>query len=497
MRLEKLLEKTEYTLLQGSMDTDIEEVVYDSRKLVKGSLFVCLKGARFDSHDLAGDMAKQGARALVIEHDLKDAQIPSHICIIKVKNSREALAYISAARFDDPAKKMVTIGVTGTKGKTTSTYMIKTMLEQAGKKVGMIGTNGVFIGEDFLPSINTTPESYELQRYFAKMVEQACDYVVMEVSSQGLKLHRTAAIEFDYAVFTNISPDHIGKDEHQSFEEYLECKTRLFDQSLCSIINRDDAEGEKIYQRLLRSGKKAIGIGKRDGADYRLGETEYIADRGFFGICFEVGGRKNLKAEVGIPGEFNAYNALAAIAVCDLIGLRKEELSRGLRSIHVKGRMEIVHASEDFTVLVDYAHNAVSMESLLDTLRHYRPNRLVVVFGCGGNRSKDRRYSMGEIAGRKADLSIITADNSRFEKIEDILADIRGSIEKTGGAFLEIPDRREAIYYAIDHAKQGDLIAVIGKGHEDYQEINGVRYRFLDREVVEERTGKKRTDESF
>lgn len=498
MKLGKLLEKIEYSLRQGSLDTEIEEVVYDSRKLIKGSLFVCLKGARFDSHDLAEDMAAQGALALLIENELReDIKLPPHICIIKVKDSREALAYISAARFDYPAKKMITIGVTGTKGKTTTTYMIKTTLEHSGKKVGMIGTNGVFIGDDFLPSVNTTPESYELQRYFSKMVEEACDYVVMEVSSQGLKLKRSAGIEFDYGIFTNISPDHIGKDEHLNFEEYLECKTRLFDQTLCAIINTDDEQGKKIRQNLLQSGKKVFGIGKGEDADYRLSKLSYVADSGFFGIHFEIGGEKNLNVEVGIPGEFNAYNALAAIAVCDLIGLDEEELSFGLRSIHVKGRMEIAYSSEDFIVLVDYAHNAISMESLLDTLRRYHPKRLVVVFGCGGNRAKDRRYSMGEIAGKKADFSIITADNSRFEKTEDILADIRGSIEGTGGSYIEIPDRREAIYYAIDHAQKGDMIAIIGKGHENYQEINGVRYHFLDREVVEERTGKKQRDESF
>lgn len=495
MKLKDLLKKTDYEILQGNADVDIEEVVYDSRKLVEKSLFICLKGTRFDSHDLAEEAVRRGALALLIEHDLKeDVNIPPDICIIKVKKSRRALAYISAARFHYPAAKMISIGVTGTKGKTTTTHMIKTMLEHSGKKVGMIGTNGVFIGGEFFSSVNTTPESYELQKFFAKMVEAACDYVVMEVSSQGVKMERTAGIEFDYAVFTNISPDHIGIDEHEDFDEYLFCKSRLFEQSLCGIINIDDMHGREIYQKLKSAKKKVYGFGISEEADFRLDEISYVAKSGFVGTAFNIKGGRRLQVELGIPGDFNAHNALAAITVCSLLNLSDEELSKGLKNIHVRGRMEVVPSDKPFIVLVDYAHNAVSMESLLDTLRKYNPNRLVVVFGCGGNRSKDRRYSMGEIAGKKADFSVITADNSRFEKTEDILADIRGSIEKTGGSFIEIPDRREAIYYAIDHAMEGDIIAVIGKGHEDYQEINGVRYHFLDKEVVEERLGRAKEE---
>ncbi len=489
MRIQDWLEGLEYTLQQGSLEAEVNELVYDSRKASAGAVFLCMKGTRTDSHSFIPQVLGAGVKVLVAEHEV---EAPEDVTVLVVKSGREALAKLSAARFGYPARKMTMIGVTGTKGKTTTTHMIKTILEAAGKKTGMIGTNGVFIGEERYPTVNTTPESYDLHRYFEQMIQEGCQCCVMEVSSQAMKMYRVAGILFDYAIFTNISPDHIGPDEHADFEEYLYYKTRLFHQSRRALVNLDDEHFEEIIKDipcqwtgygLMEEGNQAK---LKDVNGYLAEHIRYVSEPDFVGIEFDIRGEREIPVRVSIPGKFNVYNGLAAAIVALWAGVEESRLQHALEQVKINGRMEIVYTSEKCCVIVDYAHNAVSMESLLETLREYHPRRLVVVFGCGGNRSKDRRYSMGEIGGRMADLSIITADNSRFEKVEDIIADIRGSIEKTGGKYIEIPDRREAIAYSITHAEQGDMIAIIGKGHEDYQEIEGVRYPFLDRAVVEE-----------
>lgn len=485
MKISESLSKLSYTLLAGDRDASVREVVYDSRKAVPDGVFVCMKGSRRDSHDYIPQVLEAGVTVLVVEKELEDlpCALPEGVTVFKVDNAREALAHLSAARFGYPARKLTCIGVTGTKGKTTTTYMIKAILEAAGKKAGLIGTAGAVIGDRTWPTINTTPESYELHQYFAKMVEEGCEYMIMEVSSQGLKMHRVDGISFDYGIFTNISRDHIGPDEHADFDEYLSCKSRLLDLCGVGLVNRDDEH----FQEITKGRTCKIRTYSLDNpADFRASDIRYVREPDFVGLEFLVGGQANLDVKVNIPGRFNVYNAMAAVCLCGLLKLPQEAICHGLEHIYVNGRMEIVHTSAKFTVIVDYAHNAVSMGSLLNTLRDYHPRRLVCVFGCGGNRSKDRRYSMGEIGGKLADLCVVTSDNSRYEKPEDIIADIRGSIEKTGGAYVEIPDRREAIQYSITHAQPGDMIAVIGKGHEDYQEVNGVRHPFLDRQVIKE-----------
>ena len=478
----------EYTLLQGSVDVETEDVIYDSRKAAPGKVFVAMKGIRADGHSFIPQVLKAGVTVLVTERPVEEELAGSglsedelkKVTVVMVKEGRHALALLSAARFGHPTKKLVMIGVTGTKGKTTTTHMIRAVLQAAGKKVGMIGTTGTVIGDVVTPTLNTTPESYELHQAFSQMVEAGCEYAVMEVSSQGIKMHRTDGLYFDYGIFTNISPDHIGPGEHADFEEYLYYKTRLLNMCRIGLVNKDDEHAEAANCELYTYSEK----GKE--ADFTASDIRYVSQPDFVGTEFHISGKYDMEVRLGIPGLFNVVNALAAVSVCSFLNLDKERIRHALEHIRVNGRMEIVYTSARCTVLVDYAHNAVSMESLLKTLRDYSPRRLVCVFGCGGNRSKDRRYSMGEIGGRLADLCILTADNSRYEKVEDILADIRGSIEKTGGAFMEIPDRREAIRYSVFHAEPGDMIAVIGKGHEDYQEINGVRHHFLDREVIEE-----------
>lgn len=485
MSFKEWLDGVEYHVLQGELDIEVNDVVYDSRKAEPGVVFVCIKGTRVDSHDFIPEVVSKGVKVLVVEQTISD--LPQGVTVIQVLCARETLALLAAAKFNHPVKKLISIGVTGTKGKTTTTYMIKAMLEAAGKKVGLIGTAGAMIGDTTYKTINTTPESYELQQYFAQMAKEGCDYMIMEVSSQGIKMHRVDGIYFDYGIFTNISNDHIGPDEHADFEEYLYYKSQMLNRCKIGLANLDDQCFDVITKD---AACQLYSYGLENKADFHADNIQYVTEPDFVGISFQVQGQYELDVRVNIPGKFNAYNALAAVAVCSFLKLPKEQLCHALEHVSVNGRMEIVHNSPRCTVIVDYAHNAVSMESLLSTLRDYHPTRLVCVFGSGGNRSKDRRYAMGEIGGRLADFCIITADNSRFEKVEDIIADIRGCIEKTNGRFIEIPDRKKAIEYSILHAQPGDIIAVIGKGHEDYQEIEGVRYPFLDRQVIEETISK-------
>ena len=486
MLLSKLLEKTNYKILKGDVNTEITTLVYDSRKVESGSVFVCISGTRNDAHEYIPSAIEKGAVAVIVE---KKVEVSEDIAVVYVESARQALAFMAAAYFDYPASKMTTIGLTGTKGKTTTSYMIKEILETAGKKVGLIGTNGAWINGEHYPTKNTTPESYELEEYFHKMVEAGCEYMVMEVSSQGIKMHRVDGFSFDYALFTNISPDHIGPDEHADFDEYLMYKSKILNLCKVGYVNRDDEHFDAIVKNATC---KVVTFGEHDNADIVMSDVNYLNGEDYLGLSFELTGQAfDMKVKVHMPGHFNAVNAMAAVSSCLHAGITEEEVNKALAKVRVNGRMEIVYAG-DFSVIVDYAHNAISLESLLDTLRSYHPKRLVCVFGCGGNRSKLRRYEMGEISGKMADLSVITADNSRFEKVEDIIEDIKIGMNKTDGEYIVIPDRREAIKHCIHNAKNGDMIVIVGKGHEDYQEIEGVRYHFLDREEAEKALAERR-----
>ncbi|MCD8076994.1 MAG: UDP-N-acetylmuramoyl-L-alanyl-D-glutamate--2,6-diaminopimelate ligase [Lachnospiraceae bacterium] len=478
--LRELLDGMDYELVKGSLDVPVGDIIYDSRKECRGDAFVCICGTKIDSHDFIPDVAARGAAAVVIE---REVPVEADITVVRVPSARRALAELSAAYFDHPTRKMTTIGLTGTKGKTTSTYMLKAILEAAGKKVGLVGTNGAVIAGEHFTTNNTTPESYELQQYFHRMVEAGCEYMIMEVSSQGLMMDRVAGIHFDIGIFTNITPDHIGPGEHSSFEEYRAWKGELFKRCEIGIVNRDDPNCEA----LLAGHTCAIRtFGQKEEDDFRATEIRHLQNGSFMGVSFMLSGKYgSFPVEVGIPGLFSVYNALGALGAALTLGISQEAILSALKSIRVNGRMELVYASDRFSVIVDYAHNGVSTRSLLETLRDYNPKRLVVVFGCGGNRDPHRRYEMGEVAGEMADLSIVTADNSRFEKVEDIIADIHIGLDPTGGAFVDIPDRREAIRYSIEQAQPGDVIAIIGKGHEDYQEVCGVKTHFSDREEAE------------
>lgn len=478
MTIQQLTEHMEYKLLTGTLSQEITALVYDSRKLVPGCLFVCIKGAAFDGHTCIGEAAEKQAAAVVIQQEMN---IPQGMTAIRVQDTRLALAMLSAAWFGHPAKRLKTIGITGTKGKTTSAYMIKSILENAGHKAGLIGTIETVIGTERIPAANTTPESYLIQQYFKKMADEGCDACVMEVSSQGLMMHRTAGFEFDISIFTNIEPDHIGPNEHASFEEYLACKSMLFRQCKTGIINADDPHAGDVVRGHTCSIET---FGFSEKADLRAKNEKLVHKPGYLGVAYQVEGLSSFDVEIDVPGRFSVYNSLAAIAVCRHFDIPAEHMKRALKAAKVKGRIEMVKVSDEFTLMIDYAHNAMSLQSLLTTLREYEPGRLVCLFGCGGNRSRLRRYEMGEVSGRLADLTIITSDNPRDEEPQAIIDDIKQGISRTDGKYVEITDRKEAIRYAIRNGRPGDVIVLAGKGHEDYQEVKGVKYPMDERDLI-------------
>ena len=483
MKLRELLGRSEYEVVSGSTDIEVSDIIYDSRKIIKDCVFVCIVGANADGHDFITKAIEQGAVAVVVS---RDTDI-SGVTVIKTEDTRKALALMSAEYFGRPAEKLKMIGLTGTKGKTTTALMIRSILEKGGIRTGVIGTLGIVIGNNTEKTPNTTPESYIIHKALKEMVDKGCQCGVMEVSSQALKLYRAYGIEFDYGLFTNLSHDHIGGAEHASMEEYIECKSRLFRQCKTGIVNADDKVTPVIISDNTCEKIETFGFG--ESAGLRAKNEHLLSDFGYIGVHFETEGVLDMSVDVDIPGKFNVYNALAAMAVCRHFGVSEKNIYDGLNGVKVKGRVETVAVNGNYTLLIDYAHNAMSMENVLETLREYKPKRLITLFGAGGNRSRDRRYEMGEISGRMSDLSVITEDNSRNEDVMDIIEDIKTGLAKTDGKYVVIPDRTEAIRYCIENAQDGDIIVLAGKGHEDYQEKNGVRIHYDEREVVREIIG--------
>ena len=462
---------------EGPEDVEISDVVIDSRKVRQGCLFVCLCGSSVDSHAFAEQAAHAGAAAIVAQKPVAHGRAT----LVTVEDTREALARLSASWFGHPAERMTVIGITGTKGKTTTSYMIRSILEAGGVKTGIIGTIGAVIGDTILATDNTTPGSYDVQRYLRMMADAGCRAAVLEASSIGLRDRRVDGFTFDYGLFTNFSPDHIGGKEHKDLAEYMACKSMLFRRCKTGIFNLDDPNWEGVAHGHT-CAVETYGFSRN--AELRASGEHLISRPGYLGAHFEMEGRMSCSVDVRIPGRFSVYNALAASAVCLHFGVGEEAVRKGLDTVKVKGRVEPVPVPGNYTLLIDYAHNALSMENILTTLREYRPHRLVCMFGAGGNRDRARRFEMGEVSGRLADLSVITEDNSRFEDVMDIIADIKTGMAKTDGAYVVIPDRRQAIKYCMENAQEGDVIVLAGKGHEDYQEIRGVKHHFDEREVI-------------
>ena len=546
MLLRELLEDSSHAVLRGSEDIEIQGITADSRAVEPGMAFFCMAGAAQDGIDYVAEALTKGAIAIVADRD--GEQQPSdeakefekevcgeevcekNVCektvyekgdwqaserlariisivdkreaalaesaegsaygkemlsvtVVFVENIRKTLAYASDIWYGHPSSELVTIGVTGTKGKTTTTYLIKSILENAGRRVGLIGTNEVIIGRKHLEAGNTTPDALLLQSLLRQMVSEGLDTVVMEVSSQALKLHRTDGISFDYGIFTNLSPDHVAPGEHRDFEEYLECKRRLFLQCRIGIVNGDDPYVDRITEGHACALET---YGMNEGNELRASDIVCERKENKLGVQFHVTGEADFGAWIPMPGRFSVYNALAAISLCRHFRVRESDIQRSLRAAKVKGRIEVALAKKDYAVIIDYAHNPMALASLLETLRAYARGRLICLFGCGGNRPVMRRRQMGRISGEMSDVTIVTDDNPRDEDPAKIRKQIVEGVEEVRGAYIEIAGRREAIRYALSHAKAGDLIVLAGKGHETYQEIRGQKLPMDERSIIRE-----------
>ena len=479
MKLEKLLTELDYRLLSGSLDVEVTQIDYDSRKVIENGLFVCIPGANVDGHDFIDQVVDKGAKVIVV---CKEVELKEGITYVYVDDPRLALAKLSCAYYDHPSRKMTVIGITGTKGKTTTSYMVQSILENAGKKVGIIGTIGSIVNGQFKETKNTTPESFELQKLMNEMVEAGCEYCVMEVSSQGLMLNRVAGIDFDYGVFTNLSEDHIGPNEHTSFEHYLSCKQMLFKMCKVGLFNKDD---ERFEQMIEGATCKIQTYSINNESDLKASDIHLSKGKGTLGVEFNTHGLLDASFETDIPGKFSVYNSLVAIMICGLLKIDTKYIQSALKKVRVRGRVEIVPTPNDYTVIIDYAHNALSFDSLLSTIAEYEPRRIICVYGAGGRRDPRRRYDAGRIVSKAKAFSILTADNPRGEKVSDICATIIEGINVHGGQYVVIEDRKEAIHHALKMARSGDVILCLGKGHENYQIIDTVPLPFSEKEVIE------------
>lgn len=483
MKLKEILVGIEGLKVRGNLDIDITHLDKDSRNIKENGLFVAIKGFDTDGHEYIETAIKQGAVAVILQEGVTAdtiKKIPADITIIVAKDTRYALAICSCNFYKNPSKRFKLIGVTGTKGKTTTTFMIKKILEKTGKKVGLVGTIATYIGDKKLEdSDRTTPESNKLQAIFAQMVEAGCDTVVMEVSSQSLKLHRVAGCDFDIGIFTNFSEDHISPKEHPDMEDYFNSKVQLFKMCKTAFINADDYHVAKLTKLVPECNITTYGI---DNFCNVLAKDITITNSY---VDFKVKiGMKNERIKTCIPGRFSVYNSLAAICVAEKLGANAEQIKEALEEVRVPGRSELVNNKKELTIMIDYAHSPESLENILNAVKSYTRGRVICVFGCGGDRDSSKRPIMGEISGRIADFTIITSDNPRTEEPQKIVDQIEEGIKKTKGKYTVIIDRMEAIKEAIKMADKKDIIVLAGKGHEPYQEINGVKYPFDERVIV-------------
>ncbi len=486
MDLKNILSGLEELKVKGNLDIDINKIKNNSKDVQDNDMFIAIKGFDFDGHECILEAIENGAKVILAQEDGIDKnilkQIPENVTLVLTKNTRYALAIAACNFYKNPSKKMKLIGVTGTKGKTTTTYMISNILQKQGIKVGLIGTVASYVNnKKIADNENTTPESLKLQEIFSKMVEEKCEVVVMEVSSQSLKLDRVAGCDFDIGIFTNFAEDHISTKEHPNMEDYFNSKVKLFKMCKKGFINADDVHAAMIPKLAPECQISTYGI---DNYCNLLAKDITVTNQY---VDFKVKlGDRNERIKVSIPGRFSVYNSLAAIAVALQFGCTSENIKESLLNIRVPGRSELVDNKLGLTIMIDYAHTPESLEKILSSVKIYTKGRVISVFGCGGDRDKNKRPMMGEVSGRVADYSIITSDNPRTENPETIVKDIEEGIKKTNGKYECIVDRKEAIKKAIKMANKKDIIILAGKGHEQYQEINKKRYPFDENKIVNE-----------
>lgn len=484
MNLKEILVGLEGIKAKGNIELEITNIDSDSRNIKENGMFVAIHGFETDGNSYIPDAIKNGANVIMVDENtnLKELSIPEDVTLLVVPDTRIALAVCACNFYGNPSKKFKLIGVTGTKGKTTTTFMIKKILEKAGHKVGLIGTIAVYIGDKKIKdSSRTTPESIELQKIFADMVKENVDVVVMEVSSQSLKLNRVYGCDFDMGIFTNFSHEHISEKEHPDMEDYFQSKLKLFDMCKVGFVNADDIYAAKAGRVAKTPEITTYGI---DNFCHILAKDITITNSY---VDFKVKiDNKNERVKTCIPGRFSVYNSLAAICVATKLGANAEQIKEALVEVRVPGRSELVDNKRDLTIMIDYAHTPESLESILRAVKSYTKGRVISVFGCGGDRDKIKRPLMGEVSGRIATNTIITSDNPRTEDPEEIVKEIEVGIKKTTGQYTCIVDRREAIKEAIKMACKNDMIVLAGKGHEPYQEINHEKLPFDERIIVKE-----------
>lgn len=474
MILKQLLEDVDYTFIKGNLNLDINKIQYDSRKIQTNDVFFCITGFATDGHKFIKSALKNGASVIICEKN--EDLITDDCTVIKVQDCRKALAKAASNFYENPSSKLKLIGITGTNGKTTSSFMIKKILEEAGHKVGLIGTIANFIGNQKLHTERTTPESLELHELFKKMVDAGVDYCVMEVSSHSLSLNRVYGLKFSQAIFTNLTRDHL--DFHKTFENYYNAKLKLFLNSDNSIINIDDEYGEKLIKD-VKNNILTYSINKKSDV-YAKDISIHSRGAEFKVICNDI----KSDIEIEIPGSYNIYNALGCFAACINEGIDVKFIKSALKKVQVPGRCELVSKNYnlDFDIIIDYAHSPDSLEKILKTTREFTKNRLISVFGCGGDRDKTKRPIMGKIGTDLSDIAFITSDNPRTEEPMDIINDILKGVETKN--YKVVCSRKEAIKEAIKTAKKGDVIVIAGKGHEDYQVLKDKTIHFDEREIV-------------
>ena len=485
MELKNILSGIEGLKAKGDLEVDIKGISNDSREVKPGYLFIAIKGFDTDGHEYINKAIENGAKAILIQEEKAKEiikQIPDEINIITSKDTRIATAICACNYYDNPSRKMQLIGITGTKGKTTTTFMIKSILERQGIKTGLIGTIATYIGDKKLEdSDRTTPDSIKLQSYFAQMVEAGCKACVMEVSSQSLKLHRVDGCDFNIGVFTNFSEDHISEKEHPDMEDYFNSKVKLFNMCPLGFINIDDINTIKVPSLAPNCTVKTYGI---DNECDMLAKDITITNS-YVDFKVKLNG-KNERIKTDIPGRFSVYNSLAAISVASKLGCSVENIKLALETVKVPGRSELVDNKLGLTIMIDYAHSPESLESILQAVKSYTRGRVISVFGCGGDRDNAKRPIMGAISGKIANYTIITSDNPRTENPEAIVKEIEEGIKKTNARYECIVDRTEAIKKAIKMANKNDIIVLAGKGHETYQEINHEKHHYDEREIIKQ-----------
>ena len=484
MLLNKLISKVEVKNTVGDLNLDITNIHSDSRKIKEGGLFIAINGFSKNGVEFISDAIKNGAKAVIVEPDvdINTLDIPDNMPAISVKNTRKALAQTACEFYDNPSKKIKLIGITGTKGKTTTTFMVKSILEKHGLKVGLIGSIAIYINEEKIEDTDrTTPESIEIQKNLAMMVDKKVDVVIIEVSSQAMKLDRVAGCEFDVGLFTNLTEDHISAKEHPTMEDYFNCKLELLKISKHAVINNDDETVRKVKDLLPNKDIRTFSIDNQ--SDFKVNPTNIkITDSNIdFSIMFNG---KEEKIEACIPGRFSVYNASGAIAVSSYFDVTADEIRQALKTLKVLGRSELVDNKLGLTIMIDYAHTPSSLESILTAVKSYAKGKIICAWGVGGDRDAAKRPVMGEISGRLADYTVLMSDQVRTEDPLKILKEIEVGIIPTGKPYKIIVDRTEGIRYAISIAKPGDIIVIPGLGNDLYLEKNGIKYPYDERKVI-------------